>query len=92
MEDTPKTHQINNGALDRQRIARQRKLKLEKELALEGAKKLHQWALFYHEMYCLSVFWKDEKQVDKGLKRIKGKGKRLDALKESIKIQGIGFG
>eukprot|EP00957_Ditylum_brightwellii_P098758 7523227-Ditylum_brightwellii.AAC.1 len=51
MEDAPTTHQANNDALERHRIARQRKLKLEKELALENAKKSHQLALFYHEMY-----------------------------------------
>ena len=92
MEDAPTTHQVNNDALERQRIARQRKLKLEKELVLENAKESHQLALFYHEMYHLPVCWKDEEQVDKGLKRIKGKGKRLDALKENIKLRVIGFG
>eukprot|EP00957_Ditylum_brightwellii_P049249 3737261-Ditylum_brightwellii.AAC.1 len=69
-----------------------RKLKLEKELALENAKESHQLALFHHDMYHLPVCWKDEKQVDKGLKMIKGKGKRLDALKDNIKIRAIDFG
>eukprot|EP00957_Ditylum_brightwellii_P038125 2883294-Ditylum_brightwellii.AAC.1 len=62
MEDAPTTHQANNDALERQRIARQRKLKLEKELALENAKESHHLAFFYHEMYCLPVCWKDEEQ------------------------------
>ena len=57
---------------------------MEKEKGLEDAEDEFIERLIYHKMGHLDVFWSSVGEVTVGLKRIKTKGAKIEALKDNI--------
>ena len=49
-------------------------------------------ALYYYDKYDSHACWMNVKDVDKELKKLNSKAKKIWALKENIRIRVVGFG
>ena len=92
MEDAPQTRASNNADLNRSREWREQKEALAKEKGMEDAEDEFIESLIYHKMWDGDVCWKTVGEVTAGLKRIKTKGGKIDALKDNIRICWKGLG
>ena len=92
MEDTPRTSETNNVLLNRQREAKRLKVEIAKEKVLQKATENNIEAVYYNRMYRSDACWKTVCEVSNGVKILKTKNDKYEALKENIKIWVIGFG
>ena len=92
MEDAPATRQSNNASLDAQRAMKQKKEELKKQIGLENASDDYIEALIYHSMWDSEACMKTVKDITTGLKSLKYKKDKLQALKDNIQIRYRGFG
>ena len=86
MEDAPKTTEINNVLLNRQREAKRLKVEIAKEKILQKATENYIEAVYYNRMYRSDACWKTVREVSNGVKKLKTKKDKYEALKENIKI------
>ena len=86
MEDAPKTTEMNNVLLNRQREAKKLKLEIAKEKILQKATENYIEAVYYNRMYRSDACWKTVREVSNGVKKLKTKKDKYEALKENIKI------
>ena len=92
MEDAPATRQSNNESLERQRKMKQLKEELMRELQDEKATEAYIEALIYTGMFDSDACWKTVAEVTAGLKKLKYKKDKEQALKDNIQIRYKGFG
>jgi len=92
MEDAPETRVSNNASIVKQREMKHLKEEEAKKKGLEDAKDEYVEALILHGMYNSEACWKTVKDVTDGLKKLKFKYQKVDALKENIMIRTKGFG
>ena len=92
MEDTPATRQSNNVSIDAQRAMKRKKEELKTQKELENASDDYIEALIYHSMYDSEACMKTVNDVTAGLKSLKYKKDKLQALKDNIQIRYRGFG
>ena len=86
MEDAPKSTEMNNVLLNRQRKAKRLKLEIAKEKILQKATENYIEAVYYKRMYRSDACWKTVRKVSNGVKKLKTKKDKYEALKENIKI------
>ena len=91
MEDAPATRQSNNKALETQREMKEEKERLAKIKANEKATDEFIENLIYHSMYDSDACWKTVGEVTPGLRKLKWKKDKLQALKDNIQIRYRGF-
>ena len=83
----------NRDDLDRQREAKRKKEEMIEKKSLDKAKEELVEASYYWEMYNSDVCWKGQQSiVKKMLGRLKSDSAKLEALKETIRMQVIGLG
>jgi len=92
MEDAPETRKSNDAALIRSREWREQKEALAREKGLDDAEDEFIESLIYHKMGHSDAYWATAGEVTAGLRRIKTKGAKIDALKDNIRIRWKGFG
>ena len=92
MEDSPITRRTNNSLLEKQRKAKHEKAELARMKIYERATEDYIDAVYYHRMYQSEACWKTVREVTNGLKHLKTKKDKYEALKENIQIRVIGFG
>ena len=92
MEDAPATRQSNSAAIDAQRAMKRKKEELKKQKELENASDDHIESLIYHSMWDSEACMKTVNDVTTGLKVLKYKKDKLQALKDNIQIRYKGFG
>lgn len=92
MEDAPITRQSNIASIDAQRAMKQKKEELKKQKGLENASDDYIEALIYHSMWNSEACMKTAKDITTGLKSLKYKKDKLQALKDNIQIRYRGFG
>ena len=92
MEDAPITRQSNIASIDAQRATKQKKEELKKQKGLENASGNYIEALIYHLMWNSEACMKTTKDITTGLKSLKYKKDKLQALKDNIQIRYRGFG
>ena len=92
VEDAPITRRTNNSLLEKQRKARHEKAELARMKIYERATEDYIDAVYYHRMYQSEACWKTVREVTNGLKHLKTKKDKYEALKENIQIRVIGFG
>ena len=83
---------MNNVLLNRQCEAKRLKLEIAKEKILQKATENYIEAVYYNRMYRSDACWKTVREVSNGVKKLKTKKDKYEALKENIKIRVIGFG
>ena len=49
-------------------------------------------AIYYHEMYNSEACWRVNRDVDRGLKKLKSNTAKINALKENIRMRVLGLG
>ena len=92
MESAPKTRQSNTAGIERQRAMRQKKEEIAKQEGLEKAEDEYIERLIYHSMWDSDACWKTLSDVNDGLKRLKYKKDKFEALRNNILIRYKGFG
>ena len=92
MEDAPKTREHNNAAIDRQRERREEKEEIKRKKGFENASDEYIECLIYRAMYDSAACWKTISEVTNGLKKLKYKKDKLQALKDNIQMRFKGFG
>ena len=92
MEDAPETRQSNNKSVELQREFKRKKEEIKKQKGLENASDEYIEALIYHSMWDSEACWKTNSDIVNGLKNLKYKKDKLQALKDNIQIRYKGFG
>lgn len=92
MEDAPATRQSNIASIDAQRAMKRKKEELKKQTELENASDDYIEALIYHSMWDSEACMKTPNDVTSGLKNLKYKKDKIQALKDNIQIRYRGFG
>ena len=92
MEMAPATHDNDNRELDRQREAKKAKEELIKAEGLEKASNQYIECLVYHKLWDSDRCWKTAAEVRKGVKDLRFKKDKEQALKDNIQIRFKGFG
>jgi len=92
MEDAPATRQSNIASIDAQRAMKRKKEELKKQTELENASDDYIEALIYHSMWDSEACMKTPNDVTSGLKNLKYKKDKIQALKDNIQIRCRGFG
>lgn len=92
MQFAPATRQSNSDALDAQRRAKRQKEEALKQLGLEKATEEHIECLIYHMMYGSERFWKTTDEVREGMKGLRYKKDKEQALKDNIQMRFRGLG
>ena len=91
MEEAPATRQSNIASIESQRVWKQKKEDLKKQVELNNASDDYIEALIYHSMWDLEVCMKTVNDVTSGLQSLKYKKDKLQALKDNIQIRYRGF-
>ena len=92
MEDAPATRQSNNASIEAQCAIKRKKEESKKTKGLEDASDDFIEALIYHLMWDSETCMKTVSNVTSGLKNLKWKKDKLQALKDNIQIRYRGFG
>ena len=93
IEDAPDTISTNRDNVDKQQEAKRKKEEMIEKKSLDKAKEDLVEASYYWEMYNSDVCWKGKQSiVGKMLGRLKLESAKLEALKENIRMHGIGLG
>ena len=92
MEDAPETRQSNNKSVELQREFKRKKEEIKKQKGLENASDEYIEALIYYSMWDSEACWKTNSDIVNGLKNLKHKKDKLQALKDNIQIRYKGFG
>ena len=92
MEDAPATRQSNAESLEVQRKMKEEKEEIAKLNQNEKATDDYIESLIYHAMYNSDACWKTVADVTSGLKKLKFKKDKKQALKDNILIRYRGFG
>ena len=93
IKDAPRTRTLNNEAVELQQKAKQAKEDIKREKNMVKASEDYIEAIYYHRMYDSMACWTGSAScVNEGLKKLKSKMAKYDALKENIMIRVKGFG
>ena len=86
MEDAHETRQSNRDALERQRQMKKNKIELAKQKDLADKGNEYITALIFHAMWGTAACWTTASQITKGLKGLKFKKEKREALKDNIQM------
>ena len=92
MDDAPQTRQANVDALSKQQQMKREKMEVAKKRDLENKGDEYITSLIFHAMWGTAACWATVAAITKGLKELKFKKHKLQALKDNIQMRWKEFG